>query len=147
MKMSLRFSEKQIDDLIRNKTTSQVEHLREEWEKVMSSYPKKKRNKYNSRRVEIDGFKFHSIAEGEYYKKLVLRKKAGEIKTFFMQVPIYLGKANRYIVDFMVIENDGRASYDDVKGYETALFKLKRNIIEEVHGIKINVIFSKKKGG
>ena len=42
----------------------------------------KKRNKYNAKRIEVDGFSFASRKEADYYCELKLRLKAGDIKGF-----------------------------------------------------------------
>lgn len=41
-----------------------------------------RRNKYNNRKVTVDGITFDSAKESEYYSKLKILKKAGVIKDF-----------------------------------------------------------------
>lgn len=100
----------------------------------------RKRSKYGSRKIEIDGHVFDSKKEGEYYQQLKLRKMAGEIKDFELQPEFTLqegfkknGKTYReikYIADFKVIYPDGRVEIVDIKGYETKEFRLKRKLFE-----------------
>lgn|SRR5574341_70292 len=59
------------------------------------------RNKYGNIKVEYDGIKFDSKKEMAFYQSLILRKKAGDIKDFFVKptLRIYLdsnGKARTF---------------------------------------------------
>lgn len=48
-----------------------------------------KKSKYKNKKVIIDGIKFDSIKEANYYKNLILLKKAGHVIDFKLQ-PRYL---------------------------------------------------------
>jgi hypothetical protein len=96
--------------------------------------------KYNAKRTEIDGISFDSKVEGQYYLYLKQQQKEGKIKWFELQ-PIFTlqegfrkgGKFYRpilYVADFKVYLNDGTVQIIDVKGYETADFKIKRKLFE-----------------
>jgi hypothetical protein len=96
--------------------------------------------KYNAKRTEIDGISFDSRIEGKYYEYLKQQQQEGNIKRFELQ-PIFTlqegfrknGKYFRpilYIADFRVFMNDGTIQIIDVKGYETADFKIKRKLFE-----------------
>ena len=91
-------------------------------------------NKYGNKRTVIDGIKFASKKEAAYYQELKLREKAGDIMGFKCQ-PIFElqpkfkheGKTIRsitYIADFLVY-HDGFNEVVDVKGVQTAVFKIK----------------------
>lgn len=113
----------------------------EEYRKLMLAKESKgKKNKYNAKRTEVDGIKFHSKKESEYYQKLVLAKKAGELLHFEMQVPFEICQGRKYLLDFMERWKDGSMRYIDTKGFDTPVSKLKRAVVEEKYGIKIEVI-------
>lgn len=99
------------------------------------------RHKYNAQRVTLDGRQFDSKAEAAYYSELLVRKKAGQIITFLWQVPFHLPGGVRYVVDFLEFHADGTVHFIDVKGVETAEFKLKKKQVEELYApIKIEVV-------
>ncbi|MFA5151011.1 MAG: DUF1064 domain-containing protein [Clostridia bacterium] len=91
-------------------------------------------SKYNSRHVSIDGYLFDSIRESQRYSELKLMEKAGEIRDLKVHPAIklqpsfvYRGETIReitYEADFGYWENDVYV-YEDVKGFETSVFKLK----------------------
>lgn len=96
-------------------------------------------SKYHSRQTEVDGIKFASKKEANYYCELKMLRMAGEIKDFDMQVAFELqkpyrwrGKAVRaikYIADFVVTYPDGRQEVIDTKGYRTDIYKLKKKLL------------------
>ena len=61
---------------------------------------KPKRQKYGNRRVEVDGIKFDSQHEANVYQELMLRVKAGELKTVCRQVKFDLPGGIVYVADF-----------------------------------------------
>ena len=95
-----------------------------------------KRSKYNARRVRKDGYTFDSQAEALRYDELRLLEKSGEISLlivhprFEIVAPVvYKGKRHRaisYVADFQYLDHAiDQTVIEDVKGYYTALFKLK----------------------
>ena len=114
--------------------------------------------KYNAKRTEIDGICFDSQVEGQYYQHLKKQQEEGKIKGFELQ-PIFTlqegfkknGKHIRpilYIADFKVYYNDGTVQIIDVKGYETADFKIKRKLFEKKYPFSLVLIkYVKKYGG
>lgn len=101
--------------------------------------PGKKRHKYNARRVTVDGHTFDSKAEARRYNQLRLLQRVGDIADLELQPSFELqpgftdasGKRQRaihYIADFAYTLPDGRRIVEDVKGVETAVFKLKRKL-------------------
>jgi hypothetical protein len=99
-----------------------------------------RRNKYGNRKVFLYGFHFDSQAEANRYGELRLLEQAGEITDLVVH-PRYLlqeGFTNaegrrvypiHYIADFEYIE-DGKRIVEDVKGHQTAVFRLKRKLFE-----------------
>ena len=99
------------------------------------------RHKYNAVRTERHGIKFDSKMEARYYDNLLLRKQAGEVIAFLRQVPFHLPGNTRYVVDFQEFWSDGSVHFIDVKGMETAQFKMKKKQVEELYApIKIEVV-------
>lgn len=101
---------------------------------------KKKKNKYKAEQTYVDGYRFDSIKESEYYKKLKLRKRAGDIKYFLRQVPLHLSPEVTYRIDFLVIDNEDRVSYVEVKGCMTSTAKAKISLAEQLFDININIV-------
>lgn len=65
-----------------------------------------KRQKYGNQRVEVDGIKFDSKHEAAIYQELMLRVRAGELKTVCRQVKFDLPGGIVYIADFVTIRPD-----------------------------------------
>ena len=97
-----------------------------------------RRSKYNARKAEIDGHVFDSITEANRYQELLLLERAGEIielklQPEFVLLPAYTdnkGKRQRSVMyrgDFQYFEN-GQQVVEDVKGFETPVYKLKRKL-------------------
>ena len=94
-------------------------------------------NKYNAKKVEIDGIVFDSRAEGRFYEHLLDLMHDGVVESFEMQKPYTLldkfphpktGKtirAIKYVPDFEVIYTDGRVEVVDVKGMQMDVFRMK----------------------
>ena len=113
---------------------------------------KTKSSKFNNVKSEIDGHKFDSKKESEFYGSLKIKKQAGLIKDFKMQVPYEIIVNNiriaNYFLDFLVENNDGTIEYIDIKGKDkktnkfikTGVFALKKRLVEAIYGIKISMI-------
>ena len=86
-------------------------------------------SKYKNKKVVVDGVKFDSKHEAEYYLYLKRLKEEDKIKDFGLQHKFELqpsfkkyGKTHRaitYTVDFAIYHNNGDVEYVDVKGMET----------------------------
>lgn len=94
-------------------------------------------NKYNNKKTYIDGIKFDSKAEADRYYILKDNEKYGLITNLKLQ-PAYeihpkfkydgkTVKAIKYIADFEYMIGSS-IIVEDVKGVETAVFKLKRKM-------------------
>lgn len=115
-------------------------------------------SKYNAKKVEIDGIKFDSKAEGEYYLHLKQQVTERQILGFERQKRMLLqegfsvegvkGKIRPifYVVDFIITENDGTLTYVDVKGMETDVFKLKKKLFMKRYNTALLKV-KKTKGG
>lgn len=95
------------------------------------------RNKYSNKKITIDGLKFDSKKEGKRYTELKLLEAAGEITNLEMQkrfeiIPKQAGeRASNYIADFVYYDfNKQRKVIEDVKGFKTDVYKLKRKLVK-----------------
>ena len=99
------------------------------------------KNKYNAKKVEVDGIVFSSKAESFYYEHLLDLMHDGIVESFEMQKPYTLldkfphpktGKtirAIKYVPDFEVIYTDGRVEVVDIKGFmKNPVFLLKAKL-------------------
>ena len=93
-----------------------------------------KKSKYGAKRVEIDGIKFDSQKEANYYSELKIRLATKEIKGFCRQPEFILAPNLRYKADFIIFNNDGTSEIIDVKGMQTQVYKDKKKFL------KINLI-------
>ncbi len=105
-------------------------------------------NKYHNTKIEWNGIKFDSVKEYNRYFELKLMEKNGDIKALKRQVSFCLipsykltngktEKAVEYIADFTYTTKDGRYIVEDVKGYRTKEYKLKRKMMLDQWGIEI----------
>ena len=67
-----------------------------------------KRSKYGNRKVELEGKKFDSLHEARVYEELMLRVRAGELRTVCRQVKFDLPGGIVYVADFVAITPDMR---------------------------------------
>jgi len=107
-----------------------------------------KRSKHRNVPITIDGIWFQSTHEGNTYRSFKMQKQAGVVTELRLQVPFpYVGRSGkvlfRYRADFVVRYADGREVVYDAKGQLTAMYKLKKKLIEDQHGIKIMEIYNK----
>lgn len=100
----------------------------------------KKKSKYRANKVEIDGIKFDSQKEADYYCELTLRLKAKEIRGFCRQAEFVLAPNLRYRADFVIFNNDGTSEIIDVKGFKTQVYKDKKKVFEDKFNLKIKEV-------
>lgn len=107
---------------------------------------KPKRSKYGAKRCELDGIKFDSQAERDYYAALKLREKAGEVGGVELQRPFPLLVASGIVVgsyraDFAFWDfKEDRFRVIDVKGFDTPLSKWKRKHVKAQYGFEVEVV-------
>lgn len=98
---------------------------------------KKFKSKYNAKRVEMDGIRFDSQAEANYYCLLKILLRRGEIDGFCRQARFIVtegkdgGKCTEYVTDFIVFYPNDKYRIVDVKGVKTDVFKLKMKSLKE----------------
>lgn len=114
---------------------------------------RKRRNKYNNRVTYVDNKRFDSKAEADHYLVLKDREARGEIKDLELQpkYPLYAHtpdgkkiKVGEYWGDFLYWdEREGKRVLADVKGVETALFRIKKKLCEANHGLEVTLVKSR----
>jgi len=103
--------------------------------------------KYHSKKTEYNGMVFDSKKEAQRYAILHELERIGMIRDLQRQVKFKLidgvrwsnGKKHRdtyYVADFTYYEN-GHLVVEDVKGFRTPVYKLKKELMKAVHGIEI----------
>lgn len=107
--------------------------------------------KYNNKKITVNGQVFDSKKEANRYKELRLMEKAGVIKNLSRQVKFVLIPSQRdesgkvverecsYKADF-VYEEDGKTVVEDVKGFRTTEYIIKRKLMMWRYGIRIREV-------
>lgn len=127
-------------------------------------------NKFNAKKIVVDGETFDSKAEYKRYKQLRLLVDTGQIKNLARQVEFTLISEQRgesegvyskgahkgepkpgkllerpvsYVADFMY-EQNGETIVEDVKGCKSSraydIFVIKRKLMLYVHGIRVKEV-------
>lgn len=124
----------------------------------------RKKSKYGSRKVTVDGDTYDSAKEYRRFKELSLLERAGAIRDLKRQIKFVLIPAQReftseidekgnfkkgkllerecaYIADFVYLDmSTGRITVEDTKGYRTKDYIIKRKLMLWVHGIQIKEV-------
>lgn len=106
------------------------------------------RSKYGAVRVTVDNITFDSKWESLRYTELKLLLKAGDIVDLELQPRFELTAVNLingevtpvgfYVADFRYRERvSRRVIVEDAKGVRTAVYRLKKRMVEAQHGIAI----------
>lgn len=121
------------------------------------------RNKYNSRKVRVNGQVFDSKKEYQRFCELSLLQRAGKIKDLKRQVKYVLIPAQRepdrigkrggrikgkllekecsYYADFVYTDVlSGVTVVEDTKGVRTEVYKIKRKLMLKEYGIRIREV-------
>ena len=109
----------------------------EEEEDILEMTPM---HKFRAKPKTLDGIRFHSTKEADYYSGLLLKQKAGIVLYHHRQVPIALPGGVTYRVDFQEFHADGTVRYIDVKGYRTPQYIDKKKMIEAIYPFKIEEV-------
>ena len=102
------------------------------------------RNKYGARKLKApDGLVFDSVKEYQRWGELNILQRAGVISKLRRQVKYELipkqdgERACHYIADFVYVNDKGETVVEDVKGFKTDVFRLKKKLMLWVHGIRV----------
>lgn len=110
------------------------------------------RSKYAAVRTEVDGHKFASKKEARRYAELKLLERAGKIADLKLQPRIECrvagyGLVCTYVADFFYIPVSKPSdnfhylpTYEDVKGFKTPIYKLKKRLVKALTGIDITEV-------
>ena len=103
------------------------------------------RAKYGNKKVEIDGKKFDSKAEGARYVELKRLQEGGVISDLKTQeefaLPVNGALICKYRADFCYVDSDGNRVVEDVKGGPvTQVYALKKKLMKAIHGIEIKEV-------
>lgn len=121
-----------------------------------------KSNKYNNRKIVVDGIVFDSAKEAHRYSELLVLLKAGEISDLKRQVKYTLIPPQRepdtvgprggvrpgrliehevsYVADFVYKDKDGNEIVEDTKGFRTKDYVIKRKLALYLLGIRIREV-------
>lgn len=113
------------------------------------------KSKYKAKKEVVDGITFASSLEAERYRELRIMEEAGLIRELTLQPAFILqpafkkdGKNYRkitYVADFSYFDiTQNKAVVEDVKGFETDVYKLKKKLYEYRYDTPITEI--RKKG-
>ncbi len=103
--------------------------------------------KYHSEKTFVDGIRFDSKKEARRYIVLKMLEDMGEITGLRRQVKFTLITGKRwsdghkhrdtvYIADFVYTEN-GVIVVEDVKGFRTDAYRIKRELMKEKYNIEV----------
>lgn len=121
-----------------------------------------RKNKYNARKVKVDGIVFDSRKEADRWRELKLLERAGKITELKRQVKFTLIPTQRkfcceidksgrfkkgevlerpavYIADFTYMQ-DGKYVVEDTKGVKTPEYVIKRKLMLFLQGIRIREV-------
>lgn len=103
------------------------------------------RNKYGNVKTIYNGRKFDSKKEANHAASLEILRNARDsrerVERIDYQVPFHLDMGAvhicNYIADFVVKYADGRKEVQDVKGFRTDVYKIKKKLMFALKGINI----------
>lgn len=118
---------------------------------------RKKPAKYHNEKVSYDGYTFDSRAELRRYNELKLLEGAGKIGELTVQPKFPLkcgefdikirsdryknGRKVSYFADFSYNDYEkAERIVEDVKGFDTAVSRLKRAIVEAQYGVRVVIV-------
>ena len=110
-------------------------------------------NKYHNKKTVIDGIKFDSEKEGNYYLKLKMLEKVGKIRDLKLQVPFVLletfkvddrtYRKTKYVADFTYLDDKDKLHVIDVKSEATRkdkTYQLKKKLLAWKYGLEIEEV-------
>lgn len=108
-------------------------------------------SKYYNTPVDYDGHHFDSKAERDRYIELKLMQDMGVIQGLELQKKYILQQKGKYpdsgkpyaeiayVADF-VYRYEGNVVVEDVKGYKTDVYRMKKKMMAKVYGIEITEV-------
>ena len=119
---------------------------KEQLAEAFDSLKSKRVSKYRNVKTEYDGVLYDSKKEAAYARLLDTMRKATHPSDRVYRVerqvpfPVVLNgkKICVYRADFVVTYADGREQVIDVKGMKTAIYRLKKKLVEAQYGFEIH---------
>jgi hypothetical protein len=101
-----------------------------------------KQTKYRAvRTVGADGRTYASKLEARHSEALDAQKRAGLIRGWLPQCSLPVpGTSRRLVVDFLIVDNEGRLKIHDTKGVLTREWAIKKELIERALGTPIDLV-------
>ncbi len=103
--------------------------------------PIKKRSKYGNKKTVVGKHVFDSKKEAKRYIELSQMERDGGIVGLILQPPYtfdYNGvRICSYVADFAYVTKDGEYVVEDVKGFKTGIYRLKKKLMRAFYGITI----------
>jgi len=99
-----------------------------------------KKHKYRAKKAEYNGRAYPSIKQAKRAHELDILRAKGDVWFYLEEAPFRLPGKKTYRLDFLIKWNDGRLSFEDVKGIMTPVSKIKIDQVQEIYGIRIEVI-------
>ena len=103
-------------------------------------------NKFNAKKVVVQGETFDSLAEARRWRDLTWLERGGIIKGLTRQVEDgkLVERSVTYIADFVYQDENGQLVVEDVKGYKKGpaynVFAIKRKLMLQVFGIHVREV-------
>lgn len=97
-------------------------------------------HKFHAKPQEFRGRVYPSKAQARYAQELELRKRAGEVLFWLEEVPFRLPNGGIHRVDFEVFLTSGIVEFIEIKGYDMPVGKLKRELVESLYPVKIEIV-------
>ena len=95
------------------------------------------KSKYKNIPTIVDGIRFDSKKEAKRYQELLMLQRVGEVREFKRQKSYKLAGRYRYVCDFFVKWSNGDEKVEDVKGFKTPVYKLKKAWMKDKYNIDI----------
>lgn len=105
---------------------------------------RRRRGKYNNRRTTVCGRTFDSKKEAQRYLTLLAMEERRDISHLKCQVPFNI-LINGHVIctykaDFTYYDKERNYIVEDVKGYRTDIYKLKKKLVEASYGVNIKEV-------
>lgn len=97
-------------------------------------------SKYRAIKTTVDGYTFDSKKEAARYSELRLLERAGRIKHLMLQIPFKVELNGIHVFTYradFVYDEDGARIVEDVKGFATPIYRLKKRIIKAIYNVDI----------
>lgn len=122
---------------------SELEKLKKQgnirdFEEVKKVVNEKGKSKYGNKKTVVDNIEFDSQKEAARYVTLRYLLRAGEITDLELQKEFKLSVCS-YYADFVYTKN-GETIVEDVKGFKTATYRMKKKLMKAELGIEIKEV-------